>query len=317
MLAESFTNSSRFQAMAAASTDEALSVINSGRIQIALISADLDDGQSLGIQFAQTVHARHPNLALVILLDRARRDAVIQAFRAGARGVFSRTEPIDDFLRCVDQVSRGEIGIGRAESDFLLHALKSIPAPKIASMNGESPLTKRELQVVQHAARGYTNKVIADKLGLSEHTVKNYLFRSFAKLGVSSRVELLFLLTMEGNTTQFECEPSLDDYCRKAEKGFRAAKRVLDIVSEEGWGPHKSVSDAYVWLRLAESYSHTIISRSQLLAEYLSHKLSTEQIRLLEPQVQDGLRRFSTEDHREQDKLQESESDNLSDLKTA
>jgi predicted transcriptional regulator len=54
----------------------------------------------------------------------------------------------------------------------------------------------------QAAARGKTNKVIASELGLSEHTVKNYLFRAFDKLGVSNRVELLFYLTSRGQTAE-------------------------------------------------------------------------------------------------------------------
>jgi DNA-binding NarL/FixJ family response regulator len=53
---------------------------------------------------------------------------------------------------------------------------------------------------VQCAATGQTNKAIASELGLSEHTVKNYLFRAFEKLGVSSRVELLFYLTVRGHS---------------------------------------------------------------------------------------------------------------------
>jgi two-component system nitrate/nitrite response regulator NarL len=53
---------------------------------------------------------------------------------------------------------------------------------------------------VQCAATGQTNKAIASELGLSEHTVKNYLFRAFEKLGVSSRVELLFYLTSRGHS---------------------------------------------------------------------------------------------------------------------
>jgi len=52
--------------------------------------------------------------------------------------------------------------------------------------------------VVQCAARGRTNKAIASELCLSEHTVKNYLFKAFEKLGVSSRVELLFYLAIRG-----------------------------------------------------------------------------------------------------------------------
>jgi two-component system nitrate/nitrite response regulator NarL len=298
MLADSLKKSQLFRPIAVASTSEALSAISSRLQQTVVISGELDTGGSLGLQFARTVHARYPQLGIVILLDRAERDAVIEAFRSGARGVFSRTEPISEFFRCVEQVSRGEICVGKAESDFLLQAFKSIPAPRIASANGNVALSKRELQVVQSAARGYTNKVIADKLGLSEHTVKNYLFRSFEKLGVSSRVELLFFLTMEGHNSQgiidiIEGPPSLDNYCRIAEKGFAAANLALGIVTKEGWGSHKSESDAYLWLRLAESYSEQVAARSRLLGEQVKNRLDMNKIQGLEEEIGEAVQNFS------------------------
>jgi DNA-binding NarL/FixJ family response regulator len=123
---------------------------------------------------------------------------VINAFRSGARGVFSREQPMADFLDCVEHVSRGLIWAGRQETDVLLEAFRSIPALNITNEDDSPPLTVRELQVVQCTAKGKTNKAIASELGLSEHTVKNYLFRAFEKLGVSSRVELLFYLTQRG-----------------------------------------------------------------------------------------------------------------------
>jgi DNA-binding CsgD family transcriptional regulator len=52
-------------------------------------------------------------------------------------------------------------------------------------------VTKREAGVVRWAVEGLSNREIARKLGLAEHTVKNYLFRVFDKLGVSNRVELV------------------------------------------------------------------------------------------------------------------------------
>jgi DNA-binding NarL/FixJ family response regulator len=135
----------------------------------------------------------------VILLNQSTREAVINAFRSGARGVFSRQQPVTDFIQCIEQVRKGLIWAGPQETTFLLDAFSSGPLPNTLSVNSSSPLTMRELQVVKCAARGKTNKVIACELGLSEHTVKNYLFRAFEKLEVSNRVELLFYLTQRGH----------------------------------------------------------------------------------------------------------------------
>ncbi len=102
-----------------------------------------------------------------------------------------------EFSDCVKQVREGLVWAGKAEFNFLLEALRSIPAPTINISSTAVPLSTRELQVVRHAAQGKTNRAIAQELGLSEHTVKNYLFRAFDKLGVSNRIELLFYLTMK------------------------------------------------------------------------------------------------------------------------
>ena len=56
--------------------------------------------------------------------------------------------------------------------------------------NGLSLLSEREMEVVRSLAEGLTNREIAERLGLSQHTIKNYLFRVFDKLGVSNRLEL-------------------------------------------------------------------------------------------------------------------------------
>ena len=119
-----------------------------------------------------------------------------------------RNQPIAQFISCIEHVSKGFIWAGREETNSILEAFKSIPSPMVLS-NSPS-LTARELQVVQCAATGKTNKAIASDLNLSEHTVKNYLFRAFEKIGVSSRIELLFYLTMQGHVAGGELidEPS-------------------------------------------------------------------------------------------------------------
>jgi DNA-binding CsgD family transcriptional regulator len=111
----------------------------------------------------------------------------------------SRQRPTTEFLDCVEHVRKGYIWAGREETNSLLETLKNIPAPGGSTPNISTPLTRRELEVVQCAAKGKTNQAIATELGLSQHTVKNYLFRAFEKLGISSRGELLFYLATRGH----------------------------------------------------------------------------------------------------------------------
>jgi DNA-binding CsgD family transcriptional regulator len=62
---------------------------------------------------------------------------------------------------------------------------------KFVNASGDSLLSAREVDVVRCVAEGLSNREIAQRLTLREHTVKNYLFRIFDKLGVSSRVEVV------------------------------------------------------------------------------------------------------------------------------
>jgi two-component system, NarL family, nitrate/nitrite response regulator NarL len=177
-----------------------LQVLGERNVNLIIVSADLSAKRGVGLELASTASRSHPKIPIVILLEQPTNGAVINAFRSGARGVFNRQNSIAEFIDCIEHVRKGSIWAGEQESNVVLEALKNIPSP-IADARGDfTPLSTRELQVVQCAARGITNKKIASELGLSEHTVKNYLFRAFEKLGVTSRVELLFYLTIRGHS---------------------------------------------------------------------------------------------------------------------
>ncbi|AXC13688.1 two component transcriptional regulator, LuxR family [Acidisarcina polymorpha] len=199
LLADALVRGRKYDASAILSSDLSRT-IDQGGIELVVIGADVKCNSGSGLDLAQLVGQTHPGTGIVILLNQPSRTSVITAFRSGARGVFSRQQTMTEFLECVDFVRRGYIWAGRAESSVLLAALRNIPGPTLFSDAGVQSLTVRELEVVQKAAQGKTNRVIALELGLSEHTVKNYLFRAFDKVGVSSRVELLFCLTVKGHT---------------------------------------------------------------------------------------------------------------------
>jgi DNA-binding NarL/FixJ family response regulator len=210
LLANALVRDSSCEAIAIQSA-HLLHALSTRKIDLVVIGADLDSNAGSGFDLARSVCSAHPSTGLVMLLHQITYESVVSAFRCGARGVFSRQQPMAEFLDCVEHVRKGFIWAGEQETNFLLEALKSIPAPKLVTANDLPTLTARELQVVEHAAKGKTNRIIANNLGLSEHTVKNYLFRAFEKLGVSSRVELLFFLTLRGHSFDTTRDDSEDE----------------------------------------------------------------------------------------------------------
>ncbi len=184
----------------AVNSAELLETLETRPTDVAVIASDLTLGPRNAFDLAHAVNRSYPNVQIVMILNQSDPDTVINAFRSGARGVFSRTQPMLQFLDCVQHVHKGYLWAGGEEAGYLLDIIRNLPAlSPLTGINCPS-LTERELQVVRLAARGKTNRAIAAELSLSEHTVKNYLFRSFEKLGVSTRVELLFYLTMRGHS---------------------------------------------------------------------------------------------------------------------
>jgi DNA-binding NarL/FixJ family response regulator len=181
-------------------SSQLLQALGTRPVDLVAISADLNGREGDGLELVKAVSSAHPKIPIVVLLDRSCQKTVLSAFRSGARGLFSRQQPISEFLRCVEHLRRGFIWAGGEETGFLLNVLKDLPTPIELTGGDAAILTQRESQVVRLAATGKTNKAIASELRLSEHTVKNYLFRAFEKLGVSSRVELLFYLTTCGHS---------------------------------------------------------------------------------------------------------------------
>jgi len=197
LLANALVQSKCCEADTIPSTD-LMRVLSKKEVHLVVIGAEVETESGDGFELARAVGRTYPNVSLVILLNSTTQEAVIKAFHSGARGVFSRQQPAAEFFDCVEHVRKGFIWAGREETNSLLEAVKCIPSIQFSNMQNSPSLTARELQVVRCAARGKTNKAIASELRLSEHTVKNYLFRAFEKLGVSSRVELLFFLTSQG-----------------------------------------------------------------------------------------------------------------------
>jgi Response regulator containing a CheY-like receiver domain and an HTH DNA-binding domain len=180
------------QVIASVSTVEGvMGVIQSKQVDVVLLAANLEDGPLTGLMALQKINCTLTQAKAVLLFEAHEAHLVVPAFRAGVRGVFClETDGIKQLCRCVKCIHNGQVWANSAQLGLIIDAFsKSVPL-RIVDAHGTELLTKREEDVVRLVERGLTNKEIAVELHLSEHTIRNNLFRIFDKLGVSSRVEL-------------------------------------------------------------------------------------------------------------------------------
>jgi DNA-binding NarL/FixJ family response regulator len=192
----------------ATNSDEIRSGLGENEAHIAVIGAQLKEGTAAGFSLAREIRASHPKTNVIIMLDSIEREKVVESFRAGASGVFSRDESFELLCKCIHVVHKGQVWAGSKELRFLIDVLAQSPPTQTAYSKLPKSLTKREKGVVHLVAEGLTNRDISRQLNLSEHTVRNYLFRIFNKVGTSNRLELaLYALDRGGNSTLANVEP--------------------------------------------------------------------------------------------------------------
>jgi DNA-binding NarL/FixJ family response regulator len=173
----------------ASSVAEAREVFD--RVKPQLVLLDLDLGGETGLDLIQEFSSKG---ARVLVFTGIREPEQHQlCLRLGATGLIRKEESRNVLLKAIEKVHRGEIWFDRSMmSDVLSNVLKqknekdSDPdAAKIAS------LTDRELQVIKLVSEGRKNKQIAERLFISDTTVRHHLTSIFSKLGVSDRLELV------------------------------------------------------------------------------------------------------------------------------
>lgn len=164
--------------------------LKQNEINVAVIGARLEEGALAGLNVTRQIRTSHPKLSVIMILDSSSPTMVVEAFRAGASGIFSRDQSSDLLCKCIHAVHQGQIWANSRQLRFLIDALGPAQPAKPIGPRGSGLLTKREEGVVHLVAEGLTNRDISQQLNLSEHTVRNYLFRIFNKVGTSNRLEL-------------------------------------------------------------------------------------------------------------------------------
>jgi DNA-binding NarL/FixJ family response regulator len=177
---------------AAVDSAEIVNAYAAKKPDVCVISWRLKDGVSAGLSAARQVHTMHETARILMLIDMPEREVVVEAFRAGALGIFSREESFGELCKGIEKVHTGQIWATNEQLQYLVESLaaKSPASTPITDAKGATLLTPREQSLVDLVAQGRTNRDISRELNLSEHTVRNYLFRIFNKLGTSNRLEL-------------------------------------------------------------------------------------------------------------------------------
>lgn len=201
MLVDILGRDARLEVLETSLAPEAfVSSANSVKPNVAIIGLGVNGSVRKGLDLLRSTRSSFPELRTIVLLDSSSDDVMVEAFRAGVDGVICRDDSIDALVKCVHCVHMGQIWANSTQLRTVLQSLAQQSVPRnVVNASGNALLSKRELDVIRGVAQGMTNREIAAHLTLSEHTVKNYLFRVFDKLGVSNRAELLmFVLSNNG-----------------------------------------------------------------------------------------------------------------------
>ncbi|MGA8271550.1 MAG: response regulator transcription factor [Candidatus Sulfotelmatobacter sp.] len=239
LLSNVLARNKRFRVLAPQLSSHAiLAVTASEKPDVVLLSTVLENDPALGFQVARQLRAEHPATRIVMLLDHSERAAAVEAFRSGASGIFCRSESLKLLPRCISCVHAGQVWANSHELKYLLDALSEpFPARRVAKTIDCSILSRREQDVVSGVADGLSNREIANRLKLTEHTVKNYLFRIFDKLGVSSRVEVvLYAFGLAGAVPQVPAKNPSNGQARSTRNGNRARKSPKSASREVSLG---------------------------------------------------------------------------------
>lgn len=170
-------------------TDEAVSAAS--REQPDVILLDLDLGAGSGLDCLPRLREVAPAARVLILTGLRDTELHQQAVRLGAAGVVAKDKAADLLLKAIERVHAGETWLDRMTTASLLAELASGKAkPRDPEAARIETLTPREREVVSLIATGLRNKQIADRLHISEATVRHHLTSIFSKLEVSDRVGL-------------------------------------------------------------------------------------------------------------------------------
>lgn len=155
-----------------------------------------------GLSVLQSIQASGRKAKVIVLTASDDKNEFVQAMKLGCSGIVLKQTAPELIVKSIRKVNAGEIWLDSHTTAAVMRQFAS-PAGELSGSGAtkgreRSPLSAREREIVQLVAQGYKNKEMAEKMFISEQTVKNHLHNIFDKLGVSDRLELALYAIHKG-----------------------------------------------------------------------------------------------------------------------
>jgi len=173
--------------------------LGSASSEIDIILLDLVLGADCSLDFLPELMDAAERARVLVLTGTMDPELHLKAVCLGAMGVLQKSEAPEVLLKAIRKVHAGEAWMNRTMMAAAMTRMRAHPTVKLdPDATKIAALTPRELQVIASLGEGRKNKEIAERLFISEKTVRHYLSSIFAKLGVTDRLELMIYAYRHG-----------------------------------------------------------------------------------------------------------------------
>jgi DNA-binding NarL/FixJ family response regulator len=164
---------------------------------------DIDGAAESGLALARKIRARSPSIAVVVLASNPNDEQLFEVLKGQAASYLSKETTAEQLIEIIRRVAHGEHPINETLTTRPKVAEKVLLQFQELSRRTEaeaflSPLTPREMEILQYIGRGFLNKQIAAELGIGEQTIKNHVRSILRKLNANARTEAVVLAIKQG-----------------------------------------------------------------------------------------------------------------------
>jgi len=172
------------------------------KMQPDILLMDISLPKMSGIVITEKLSREYPEIKVIMLTANVDDEAVFDSFKAGALGYLPKNIQYDELIDAISTVYEGNEYLAKSISDVVLkNYLTRAKVKSVKELKSHQELTKRELQVIELFAGGFSYKEIADQLNISVHTVESHKKNILKKLELNSIVDMVKYAVKHGIIT--------------------------------------------------------------------------------------------------------------------